>query len=101
MAPGQGGGIWRRVFSAIRDLLLLQGSVENLKTQVDDLSGRFEGLQRQFDEQAAQLRVLSALVEKSLDDRIAMQIELAVSRAVEKRLAARRPAKKTKRTDKT
>jgi hypothetical protein len=56
-------GVWRRMANAVRRIVLLQSSVDELKMQVQYLNQRFDALQRQFDEESGQLIILASFVQ--------------------------------------
>jgi predicted RNase H-like nuclease (RuvC/YqgF family) len=91
---------WRRFGEFIRNVLRLERSVEALKKENGELDQRIKALQRQFDEQTGQLKVLADFVNKALDERVESQAEEAAIRAFERMAslvgldAAKRPRQK-------
>ena len=75
---------WRRFAEFIRNVLRLERSVEALKKENAELDQRIGALQRQFDEQTGQLRVLLDFVNKALDERVESRAEEAAIRAFER-----------------
>jgi predicted RNase H-like nuclease (RuvC/YqgF family) len=90
---------WRRIGEFIRNILRLERSVEALKKENRELEQRVGTLQRQVDEQAGQLRVLSDFVSKALDERVESRAEEASIRAFERMasIAGLKPGKRPRR----
>jgi predicted RNase H-like nuclease (RuvC/YqgF family) len=78
---GPGLPSWRRLGEFIRNVLSLEHTVEVLKKDNRELHARLNALQRQFDDQAGQLKTLMEFVRGALDDRI----EGRIRRALEER----------------
>jgi hypothetical protein len=71
----------RRLGEAVRTILGLVHSVDQLKARNDVLTAKVDELQRKVDQQAGQLEVLLRFVVGALDDRIEKRAE-AAARAV-------------------
>jgi hypothetical protein len=72
----------RRLGEAVRTIIGLVHSVEQLKNRNDVLTTKVDELQRKIDQQAGQLEVLLRFVSGALDDKIEKRAEAAARAAV-------------------
>ena len=75
---------WGRIGEFVLNILKLEGNVEALQKDNKELDKRVQALQRQLDEQAGKLEILSDFVTKALEDRVRSQAEEAAIRAFER-----------------
>jgi predicted RNase H-like nuclease (RuvC/YqgF family) len=75
---------WGQIGDFILNLLRLEGAVDALKKENQELDQRVLTLQRQVDEQAGQLKVLSDFVHKALEESVQRRAEEAAIRALER-----------------
>jgi len=75
---------WGRIGDFVLNVLRLEGAVESLKKENVELDRRVLALQRQVDEQAGQLRILSEFVNKALEESVKRRAEEAAVRALER-----------------
>ena len=72
----------RRLGEAVKTIIGLVHSVEQLKSRNDVLATKVDELQRKVDQQAGQVEVLLRFVVGALDDRIEKRAEAAARAAV-------------------
>ncbi len=75
---------WGRIGAFVLNILKLEGNVEALQKDNKELDKRVQALQRQLDERAGKLEILSDFVTKALEDRVRAQAEEAAIRAFER-----------------
>ena len=72
----------RRLGEAVKAIIGLVDSVEQLKSRNEVLATKVDELQRQIDQQAGQIEVLLRFVSSALDDRIEKRVEAAARAAI-------------------
>jgi len=75
---------WVQISEFVLSTLQLKHSVDALKKENRELDRRIAALQRQFDEQTGELRILSEFVNKALEERVEARAEEAALRAFER-----------------